>query len=197
MSRRSSPCAENAERRKGQSRQNARPRGNSHDHQALGCGIREDFNLEKRRYGKVIIMTDADVDGSHIRTLLLTFFFRHMQELIKAGRVYVAQPPLYLVTRKKSEYVLNERAMRRKLTELGLDATRLVVRGDDAAVARRVEQEELGKVVLLLSRLEELVNIIHRRGIDFENLLTQRRGGAFAQVSSGHRRAGFLRRGFR
>jgi DNA gyrase subunit B len=67
--------------------------------------------------------------------------------------------------------------MRRKLTELGLDATRLVVRGDDAAVARRVEQEELGKVVLLLSRLEELVNIIHRRGIDFENLLTQRRGG--------------------
>jgi DNA gyrase subunit B len=145
---------------------------------ALGCGIREDFNLEKRRYGKVIIMTDADVDGSHIRTLLLTFFFRHMHELIKAGRIYVAQPPLYLVTRKKKqEYVLNEGAMRKKLTELGLDSTRLIVRGDDATEAKRLEKEELAKVVLLLSRMEELVSIIHRRGIDFLELLGQRRSG--------------------
>src|SRR5213079_1687354 len=96
---------------------------------ALGCGFREDFDLDKRRYGKIIIMTDAEVDGSHIRTLLLTFFFRHMQELIKAGRVYVAQPPLYKVTRKKKvEYVLNERAMRKALTELGLAGSALVVR---------------------------------------------------------------------
>ena len=77
-------------------------------------------------------MTDADVDGSHIRTLLLTFFFRHMQELIKAGRVYVAQPPLYQVIRKKkSEYVLNERAMRKTLTDLGLEGTELIVRDDE------------------------------------------------------------------
>src|SRR6201999_806691 len=75
---------------------------------ALGCGIRDDFNLEKRRYGKVIIMTDADIDGTYIGTLLLTFFFRHMQELIRNGRIYVAKPPLYMITRKrKSEYVLN------------------------------------------------------------------------------------------
>src|SRR5687767_5715351 len=94
---------------------------------ALGCGFREDFNMEKRRYGKIIIMTDADVDGSHIRTLLLTFFFRHMTELIKAGRVYVAQPPLYQVTRKKRvDYVLNEREMRRILAEQGIDGKYVV-----------------------------------------------------------------------
>src|SRR5207248_10230159 len=99
---------------------------------ALGCGIRDDFDLARRRYGKIIIMTDADVDGSHIRTLLLTFFFRHMQELIKAGRVYVAQPPLYQVSRKKKvEYVLNDRAMRQIYTDLGLDGTSLIVRDSD------------------------------------------------------------------
>ncbi|MGA2233432.1 MAG: DNA topoisomerase (ATP-hydrolyzing) subunit B [Tepidisphaeraceae bacterium] len=145
---------------------------------ALGCGIRDDFNLEKRRYGKVIIMTDADVDGSHIRTLLLTFFFRHMHDLIKAGRIYVAQPPLYLVTRrKKSEYVLNERAMRKTLTELGLEGTELVIRDDDGKDARRIAGPELAKAMELLGRLEELVKIISRRGIDFASLLKHRADG--------------------
>ncbi len=109
-------------------------------------------------------MTDADVDGSHIRTLLLTFFFRHMQELIRAGRVYVAQPPLYQVTRrKKSEYVLNERKMRDTLTELGLDSTTLVIRGDDADTTketRRIAADELRCVVELLGRLEEHVKVV-------------------------------------
>src|SRR3982751_1071907 len=117
---------------------------------ALGCGIREEFDLEKRRYGKIIIMTDADVDGSHIRTLLLTFFFRHMQELIKAGRVYVAQPPLYQVTRKKkSEYVLNERKMRDTLVTLGLEGAELVVRDPDDAKKelRRIGGNELRQVI--------------------------------------------------
>jgi DNA gyrase subunit B len=143
---------------------------------ALGCGIREDFNLEKRRYGKIIIMTDADVDGSHIRTLLLTFFFRHMQELIKAGRVYVAQPPLYQVTRKKkSEYVLNERSMRDTLTTLGLESTHLTIRdADTAAEARRLSGDELRRVVELLEKLEELVKVVRRRGIDFADFLAKR-----------------------
>src|SRR3982751_1333213 len=116
---------------------------------SLGCGIRDDFNEEKRRYGKLIIMTDADVDGSHIRTLLLTFFFRHMQELIKAGRVYVAQPPLYQVTRKKKiEYVLNDRAMRQIYTDLGLEGTALIVRdADTGADDRRLTGDDLRKVV--------------------------------------------------
>ena len=142
---------------------------------ALGCGIREDFNLEKRRYGKLIIMTDADVDGSHIRTLLLTFFFRHMPELIRAGRVYVAQPPLYQITRrKKVEYVLNERRMREVLLELGLDSTELAIRNDDGLETRRLKAVELRKLIDALSKLEELVTVVERRGIDFAHFLSLR-----------------------
>ncbi len=142
--------------------------------QALGCGIRDDFNLEKRRYGKIIIMTDADVDGSHIRTLLLTFFFRHMQELIRAGRIYVAQPPLYLVTRKrKDEYVLNERAMRATLTQLGLEGTTLVIR-TDGIETKLITGDELASMIELLGKLEELVGVIKRRGIDFADFLAKR-----------------------
>jgi DNA gyrase subunit B len=143
---------------------------------ALGCGIRDDFNMEKRRYGKIIIMTDADVDGSHIRTLLLTFFFRHMQELIRGGRIYVAQPPLYLVTRKKKgEYVLNERAMRQIYTDLGLEGTSLVIRDPDTGVEiRRLAGEEMRRVIELLGKLEELVRVVQRRGIDFADFLSRR-----------------------
>ena len=144
---------------------------------ALGCGIRDDFNMEKRRYGKIIIMTDADVDGSHIRTLLLTFFFRHMQELIRGGRVYVAQPPLYQVTRrKKSDYVLNEKKMRQTLTDLGLENTELVIRDPENPTTeiRRLKGDELRRVVELLNRLEELVRVVQRRGIDFADFLAQR-----------------------
>ena len=151
---------------------------------ALGCGIRDDFNLDKRRYGKIIIMTDADVDGSHIRTLLLTFFFRHMQELIRAGRVYVAQPPLYQVTRKKkSEYVLNERKMRDTLTELGLEGTTLVIRDADDATkeVRRLEGPAFRKVIDLLARMEELVKVVRRRGIDFADFLGRRKDGKLPQ----------------
>ncbi|MCC6240640.1 MAG: DNA topoisomerase (ATP-hydrolyzing) subunit B [Phycisphaerales bacterium] len=143
---------------------------------ALGTGIREEFNVEKRRYGKIVIMTDADVDGSHIRTLLLTFFFRHMQELIKAGRIYVAQPPLYQIARrKKLDYVLNERSMRETLTTLGLDGTALIIRdSDNARELRRIEGPQLKQLVDLLGKLEELVRVVQRRGIDFADFLARR-----------------------
>jgi DNA gyrase subunit B len=145
---------------------------------ALGCGFREDFNMEKRRYGKIIIMTDADVDGSHIRTLLLTFFFRHMPELIKGGRMFVAQPPLYQVTRrKKAEYVLNERAMRQTLVTLGLEGTELIVRDPDDAKkepVRRIGGDQLKEVIGLLERLDEAVKVVQRRGLDFADVLDHR-----------------------
>jgi DNA gyrase subunit B len=149
---------------------------------ALGCGIGEDeFDLSKLRYGKVVIMTDADVDGSHIRTLLLTFFFRYMRRLITAGHVFVAQPPLYLVTRKKhKEYVLDEKQMRDTLLTLGLEGTTFQVRktsGKTAKVLAEYEGAKLRELAGTLDQLAENIQIVERRGIGFAELMANRRNG--------------------
>ncbi|MDY7108465.1 MAG: DNA gyrase subunit B [Planctomycetota bacterium] len=143
--------------------------------QALQCGISDDFDISRLRYGRIIIMTDADVDGSHIRTLLLTFFFRQMQELIRRGRVYLAQPPLYQITHNgRSQYVLNERAMAGVLTSLALNRTVLLIRDEEGAERRRLEGQPLQKLVQLLTRLGELVAVAERRGTPFTVLLEAR-----------------------
>jgi len=144
---------------------------------ALGTGIGEgEFDPAKCRYGKLVLMTDADVDGSHIRTLLLTFFFRHMRPLLENGRVYIAQPPLYRVRRKKKEeYVITDADMLRALLELGLDGTRLVV----AAGGEEISGADLRKVVAGLERLEAHEAGLRRKGLEIEKILRLEKDGAF------------------
>ena len=120
----------------------------------------------KRRYGKIILMTDADVDGSHIRTLLLTFIFRHMRPLVEQGCIYIAQPPLYrVVQRKQTRYVQTAEEMTKELIELGLNGTSL--KFTDGAV---LDGETLRKIVELIGELEEPLLTLERRGIDLRYL---------------------------
>ncbi len=135
---------------------------------AIGTGIKDDFSAEALRYGKIIIMTDADVDGSHIRTLLLTFFYRQMHELITGGNLYVACPPLYRVKRKSAQYyVLSDREMQRTLVDLGVEGTSLVRLAD----GRRVEGEDLVNLVELVVRMEEHAAALAKRGLALQKLL--------------------------
>ena len=127
-------------------------------------------DVEKRRYGKVIVMTDADVDGSHIRTLLLTFVFRHMRKLVEHGCVYIAQPPLYRVQQKKKvRYVDTHKSMMLELLELGVEGSSVRVDKDGAIFA----DDNMKKVVELMVDLEEPLETLERRGIDLRHAISQ------------------------
>jgi len=148
---------------------------------ALGTGIGTDeFDLEKCRYGKIILMTDADVDGAHIRTLLLTFFFRQMPQLIENRLIYVAQPPLYEVRvkgHKTSEYVLTETEMKKRMTAWGLNGVTLNVRDPGASGAsgqagtRPIPGQELENLVKVLDDIERIAGVLARRGIPFRQFV--------------------------
>src|SRR5437868_4219554 len=131
---------------------------------ALGTGIsKEDFDASKLRYGKVILMTDADVDGSHIRTLLLTFFFRHMQELIKRGNVYIAQPPLYSIKKGKSQqYIKDDREFVKVMVKKASDG--LVVRYGEGAA--KVEGQQLTRFITTLNEYINFYDKVSKRTRD-------------------------------
>jgi DNA gyrase subunit B len=145
---------------------------------AIGVGIGEEIDLEKRRYNKIVIMTDADIDGSHIRTLLLTFFYRQMYPLIAGGYVYVAQPPLFRVrSKKKSYYVQTEEEMKNHLLEMGLaecvfdPGNGRLIEGDE--IKRPVEGDEIKRLCTILSAMEDSILSLERRSISLKELAAE------------------------
>jgi len=145
---------------------------------AIGTGIGDGegegaFNLEKLRYHKIIIMTDADVDGSHIRTLLLTFFYRQMPQLVKHGFVYIAQPPLYAITRKKkTDYIDDDLQLNRILLQNGTEEVRL----KNLLDGHEFPSKQLEEILTLLEALDKHATYIKRIGGEFSKYAGQRSG---------------------
>ncbi len=131
---------------------------------ALGTGIGEEFNLEKLRYHKLILMCDADVDGSHIRTLLLTLLYRHMLPLIQNGHIYIAQPPLYKIKRgQREEYIETDSQMNDLILELGVEGLKFTkLKGN-----QQFSGTQFKEILTILVELEHTADIMHKRGVDF------------------------------
>ena len=137
---------------------------------ALGTGVGDDFNIERLRYHKIIIMCDADVDGSHIRTLLLTLLYRQMRELIEKGYVYIAQPPLYKVKRgKREEYIETEEELTALILDLGAEGLKFgKIKGKP-----QFNSAQFKEVLSALTELQRLIQVMQKRGIAFEEYIKQ------------------------
>jgi len=136
---------------------------------ALGTGVGADFDVSKLRYHKIIIMADADVDGSHIRTLILTLFYRHMQQLIEEGYIYLAQPPLYRIKKKGlEEYIHTEKEMNDIVLSLGTKAAKLTRK---EKTAKSYTQKELAKIIQSLIAIERLELSLERKGVPFKQYI--------------------------
>src|SRR4030088_1345850 len=145
--------------------------GKAREEDGNGKGEEGRFDITKLRYGRIIIMTDADVDGSHIRTLLLTFFYRQMTELVRAGKIFIAQPPLYQIKRKKrEEYVDDDVQLNKILISLGAEDVRLKNLADD----KEVTAAQLKDILESLEKLAKLSESVRRHGGDFEAYLAKR-----------------------
>ncbi|HEX4639540.1 MAG TPA: DNA topoisomerase (ATP-hydrolyzing) subunit B [Chthoniobacterales bacterium] len=147
--------------------------GKPRDEESGGNGKAEEgrFDMSKLRYGRIIIMTDADVDGSHIRTLLLTFFFRQMTELVRAGKIYIAQPPLYQIKRKKrEEYVDDDVQLNKILISLGAEDVKLKNLADN----KEISAAQLKDILESLEKLAKLSEAVRRHGGDFQSYLEAR-----------------------
>jgi DNA gyrase subunit B len=162
---------------------------------ALGCGIgREEFDIDKLRYHHIIIMTDADVDGSHIRTLLLTFFYRQMQELVERGHVYIAQPPLYKVKKGKQErYVKDDRELNAYLLQLAIEGASLHLTADSPAISDLALENLARQFITILAIFERLSQhipaevleeLVDLSPVNEATLLDEKAIGAWGEVLS-------------
>jgi DNA gyrase subunit B len=139
---------------------------------ALGIGIGDEFDISKLRYNKVVLMCDADVDGSHIRTLLLTLLYRQMKELIEKGHVYIAQPPLYKIKRgKREEYINTEEQMNKILVDMGQENTALYKMKGSKRSSKPYTDKQLSDILSLLFELEELERSIGKKGVSLTNYI--------------------------